>query len=106
MGPDHKWRKWYHDILDFDPLPLLKEVSIPTVFVFGDPNLDRFSPVNQSIQNVISLSKQNKEYKILQYDDYHHNLYKNVFFGLTPNHASWEEPAFSWLSQMNQNESN
>lgn len=60
MGPDHKWRKWYQDILDFDPLPLLKEVSIPTIFIFGDPNLDRFSPVNQSIQNVISLSKQNK----------------------------------------------
>lgn len=60
MGPDHKWRKWYQDILDFHPPPLLKEVSIPTIFIFGDPNLDRFSPVNQSIQNVISLSKQNK----------------------------------------------
>ncbi len=106
MGPDHKWRRWYQDILDFDPIPLLKEISIPTVFIFGDPNLDRFSPVKQSIQNVISLPKQNKEYKILQYDGYDHNLYKNVFFGLTPNHASWEEPAFAWLIQMNKNEFN
>lgn len=45
-------REWGKTILDFDPLPLLMEVESPTLWLFGDPKLDRFSPVTLSIERL------------------------------------------------------
>jgi pimeloyl-ACP methyl ester carboxylesterase len=42
---DDEWRQWYRTILDFDPVPLLEQTSVPMLCLFGDPAHDRFEVV-------------------------------------------------------------
>ena len=49
---DSPYRAWERRILDFDPVPLLERLSTPTLWIFGDPRLDRFAPVSLSLQRI------------------------------------------------------
>lgn len=93
----HPWRQHHSKIIDFDPLPILQDLEIPVVWIFGDPEMDDLGPVKQSINNLESPRNQGKEYLILSYPGFDHNLEKKIFFDLVPTYADWEKPAFNFL---------
>jgi pimeloyl-ACP methyl ester carboxylesterase len=67
-------REWERKVLDFDPQPLLLEIKSPVLWIFGDPALDRFSPVKLSISRVKQAQAAGKPYEILQIDKVGHTL--------------------------------
>lgn len=72
---DDPWRLWYRRVLDFDPVPLLEELSIPALWLFGDPALDRFGPVERSVATLGRLQSDGKDYEIEVYPGADHNLW-------------------------------
>ncbi len=98
-GPSHRWRQWYGQVVDFDPIPYMKDTAIPTAFVFGDPQLDWYGPVRQSMKNIQQLPNQ-ELIKLEQYNGYDHNIGKERFWGLLNKHAAWEDVVFPWLDGM------
>ncbi len=71
---DSKYRKWYRSVLDFNPVPYLKELSIPVLWLYGEAELDRFCPVNLSVQRLNELKSAGKNYKIIQIPGADHSL--------------------------------
>ena len=67
-------RDWEKTILDFDPIPLIKRIDTPVLWIFGDPDIDRFSPVELSLDRVTALKTQGASYQIIQIDGVGHTL--------------------------------
>ncbi len=93
----HSWRQHHSKIIDFNPLPILQNLEMPVVWIFGDPELDGLGPVKQSITNLEGLKSQGKEYLILTYPGYDHNLERKILFDLVPTYSDWEKPAFNFF---------
>lgn len=74
LNPESEYRNWYRTVLDFDPRPHLNELSIPVLWLFGDPELDHLAPVADSIRNVEVLRDQGKDYTIYQFPGTDHNI--------------------------------
>lgn len=84
------YRNWYKQVIDFDPLPLLNKIDIPILWLFGDPVLDRFGPVQKSIERLNELKTKGKRYTIIQYQHADHNL----------KGADYLNDIFEWLRGM------
>jgi pimeloyl-ACP methyl ester carboxylesterase len=69
-----KHRAWEKTVLDFDPMPLLQRIDAPVLWIFGDPELDRFSPVALSVRRVTEAKARGSCYQILQLDGVGHTL--------------------------------
>ena len=67
-------REWERKILDFDPQPYLKTIKSPVLWIFGDPALDRFSPVRLSLSRVTNAKASGMPYEIIQIDNAGHTL--------------------------------
>ncbi len=67
-------REWERKILDFDPRPYLKNIKSPVLWIFGDPELDRFSPVKLSISRLKEAQSFGMPYQIIQIDKVGHTL--------------------------------
>jgi len=67
-------REWERKVLDFDPQPLLLNIKSPILWIFGDPALDRFSPVKLSILRVKQGQAAGKPYEIIQINKVGHTL--------------------------------
>lgn len=67
-------REWERKILDFDPQPLLLKIKSPVLWIFGDPALDRFSPVKLSILRVKQEQAAGKPYGLIKIDKVGHTL--------------------------------
>ncbi len=67
-------RLWEKSILDFDPRPLLSQINIPSLWIFGDPELDRFSPVDMSVGRLEEAKLLGACYQIIQIDKAGHTL--------------------------------
>ncbi len=91
-----KYRKWYATVADFDPVSYLQQIDIPIVWIFGDAKIDKFGPIEKSIENLQRLKNEGKDYLILQYDGEGHNI----------NEAKYERALFDWLRDINQYNSN
>ena len=74
LAVDDAHRTWERTVLDFDPRPRLKRLDVPTLWIFGDPALDRFSPVSLSLTRVRAAKRAGKPYEILQIDGVGHTL--------------------------------
>jgi pimeloyl-ACP methyl ester carboxylesterase len=74
MPPDDPHRLWYRTVMDFDPVPLLQESSVPAIWLFGDPDIDRFAPVRQSADALEALRAGGKEYEIHLFPGADHSL--------------------------------
>ena len=74
LDPASRYRSWYRTVLDFDPRPYLSQLSIPVLWLFGDPELDHLAPVAASIRNVEILRVAGKEYTVLQFPGTDHNI--------------------------------
>jgi pimeloyl-ACP methyl ester carboxylesterase len=71
---DDEWRLWYRTVLDYDPVPLLEQLSIPMLWLFGDPAHDRFGPVGASVEQLDQLKQSGKEYETVVFYGADHNL--------------------------------
>jgi pimeloyl-ACP methyl ester carboxylesterase len=71
---EDEWRRWYRTILDFDPVPLLEQLSIPVLCFFGDPDHDRFGPVRESVERLEKLKQSGKQIQTVVFDGADHNL--------------------------------
>jgi pimeloyl-ACP methyl ester carboxylesterase len=74
LPADAPYRLWERAILDFDPQPLLDTITSPVLWVFGDPDLDRFSPVNLSLNRVEQAKASGMPYDIIQIEHVGHTL--------------------------------
>jgi hypothetical protein len=61
-------------VLDFDPVPLLNRLNVPVLWIFGDPKLDRFCPVELSIARVKAAREAGKPYQLIQVENAGHPL--------------------------------
>jgi pimeloyl-ACP methyl ester carboxylesterase len=73
-GADDEWRQWYRTVLDFDPVPILEQLSIPMLWLFGDPAHDRFGPVQASVGQLDDLRQSGKKYEAVVFSGADHNL--------------------------------
>ncbi|HEX9728204.1 MAG TPA: hypothetical protein VGA37_06855 [Gemmatimonadales bacterium] len=80
---------WYRTVLDVDPVPLLERLETPTLWLFGDPALDRFGPVETSVERLQLLRDAGKPYHIHVYEGADHNL----------DPSSWTDDLWSWLDR-------
>ena len=84
------YRKWYRTVLDDDPVPLLSETDTPILWLFGDPELDRYGPVQQSSQNLQKLIGEGQDFTLRHYPGADHNLRKQ----------NYHSDIISWLDQL------
>ncbi len=82
------YRKWFRNVLDFDPVPFFETLKIPIFWLFGDPALDRFGPVEKSVEQVNNLIASGKPFQLIQYEGADHNLKGAAYF----------EDMFDWLN--------
>lgn len=68
------YREWERNILDFDPRPHLNKLKAPILWIFGDPKLDRFSPVQLSLARLAEAKATGMPYEIIQLDGAGHTL--------------------------------
>lgn len=71
---DDDWRLWDRTILDYDPVPLLEQLSTPMLWLFGDPRYDRFGPVQSSVDRLNAMRNSGKDYEIVVFTGADHNL--------------------------------
>jgi pimeloyl-ACP methyl ester carboxylesterase len=50
---DWRWA-WYRRVLDFDPLPVCRKLSIPCLFVYGEKDEEDNLPVRESVRRLQS----------------------------------------------------
>lgn len=86
----NQYRLWFRNVIDYDPVPIISKLNIPVLWLFGDPSLDRFGPVQKSVERINSFIEEGKEFKMIQYADADHNL----------KGASYFEDIISWLSHL------
>lgn len=59
--PDHPYRRWYRSVMDLDPVPVWRALAAPVLFLFGDPALDRLSPVSRSLAAAEALRREGRD---------------------------------------------
>jgi hypothetical protein len=64
---DHPYRLWERTILDFDPQPILSELTMPVGWVFGAARHDPLSPVEASLERVRALRASGRPYHIVAF---------------------------------------
>jgi len=101
LDPDHEYHRWFATVVDFDPLPYLRELTVPVLWLFGDPDHDRLAPVARSIPNVGSLSDEGKDYTIHQFPGTDHNIMPvgGPADGEGDALPPYAEPLMKWLGQ-------
>lgn len=71
---DDEYRLWYRTVLDYDPVALLERVDAPVYWIYGDAALDRYGPVELSLDRLRTLQAAGKPYEITSYEETDHNL--------------------------------
>jgi pimeloyl-ACP methyl ester carboxylesterase len=89
-----RYRDWYSGVAGFDPIPLLQDLDIPVIWIFGDERIDKFGPVLRSIENLKMLQAAGKDYEILQFQGQGHNIEE----------SEYENSLYLWLSDKVQDE--
>jgi len=85
------YRKWYTTIANFNPISYLEQIKIPIFWIFGDSNLDKLGPIEQSISNLERLKQEGKPYTIVQYKGEGHNIKEKKY----------EHRLYQWLCKIN-----
>lgn len=88
------YRRWYATIVDFNSIPILQQLDIPIFWIFGDPNLDKLGPVEQSMAAVSQLKASGKSYQLQSYAGQGHNV----------SERSYEKELYDWLIKINGDE--
>ncbi len=73
-GAESPYRTWYRSVMDVDPMPVWRSLTVPVLFVFGDPALDLLSPVAQSTALVERLRAEGRDVHIINLPGADHSL--------------------------------
>ncbi len=94
IQPRESWNwKWYRDLpFDFDPMPLLKALSIPLLAVHGE--LDALVPARASARAIDSLRASGKDFTSVVFQQVGHVLYTETG---GPS-RSWMAPGAYWTT--------
>ena len=60
--------------MDVDPVPVLRELSMPILWLYGDPPIDRFCPVKASMEALEVLKTAGKPYDVQSFAGADHSL--------------------------------
>ena len=71
--PDAPFRRFYRRILDFDPLPILQRMSIPSLWLLGDRDAEM--PSEETAAILEQLRKQGKPVTIRMFSEADHSLF-------------------------------
>lgn len=107
--PGDPHRLWERTILDYDPQPMLDQLDVPVLWIFCDPKLDRFSPVELSVQRVESAIRRGKQYELLQIDGVGHTLdldNSNFILNLFRVRLPLVLKIYAWLDKVKSQETN
>jgi pimeloyl-ACP methyl ester carboxylesterase len=74
LAADDPHRLWERTVLDFDPRPRMAKLAAPTLWIYGDPALDRNAPVALSLTRLRALRAAGRPYEIIQIDGVGHTL--------------------------------
>jgi len=74
LDPEYSYHQWYRTVQEFDSRPYLGELSIPVLWLYGDPKHDQLAPVAASLLNLEILRKQGKDYTIHVFPGTDHNI--------------------------------
>jgi pimeloyl-ACP methyl ester carboxylesterase len=96
LDPEHRYHQWYATVLEFDPLPYLEDLSIPVLWLFGDPQHDPLTPVAASVKKVEALEEQGKDYTIHVFPGTDHNIMPIDNPDAFPPYA---EPLVQWVER-------
>ncbi len=91
--PDHPYRQWYRSVMDFDPVPVWRELRVPTLFLFGDPAFDRLSPVARNLGLVEALRATGRDVAGVGFPGADHSLQRSG------TDVSIAEVVASWLKR-------
>jgi len=89
--PQSPYRRWYRSVMDFDPVPVLRELETPAIWLFGDAELDHLSPVRQSTATLEELRGSGKDYEVRVFPGADHSLQ------MGKKEAPWRAPVADWL---------
>lgn len=73
-GPQSSYRSWYRTVMDVDPVPILRDLPMPILWLFGDPALDGLCPVEASMKALDSLRAAGKPYEVHSFPGADHSL--------------------------------
>lgn len=93
MEAEHAYRQWYRSVMDFEPQQYLEQLSIPVLWLYGDAAVDRFCPVELSIQRLEQMKAKNRDYHILSFPEADHSLVIHK-----KKRAPFKKPMFEWLA--------
>ena len=62
--------------MDVEPVPILRELTVPALWLFGDAGLDALSPVQASVRALETLRASGKPYEIHTFPGADHSLQK------------------------------
>jgi pimeloyl-ACP methyl ester carboxylesterase len=71
--PDAPFRRFYRRILDFDPLPILQRMSIPSLWLLGDRDAEM--PSEETAAILEQLKQQGKQITIRMFSGADHSLF-------------------------------
>jgi uncharacterized protein len=71
--PDAQFRRFYRRIIDFDPLPVLQRLSIPTLWLFGDRDAEM--PSEETAEILQRLKAQGKDITVRTFSGADHSLF-------------------------------
>jgi alpha-beta hydrolase superfamily lysophospholipase len=74
-SPDYRYKRWFKEEMIYDPLPALKALHVPTLFLFGDE--DRLVNVNETVavlRRVLTESR-NRDYTIRVFPHVEHDMH-------------------------------
>ena len=85
------YRQWYITVVDFDPVVYLNGITIPVLWLYGDRTLDRFCPVEKSLEVLKQMEK--KSHTILIAEGADHSLDRGS------KDLGIDEKFFRWLAE-------
>jgi dienelactone hydrolase len=91
LPADHSYRRWYKTVVDFNTLDYLNSLDIPILWLYGDASLDRFCPVNLSLERLEKLKAEGKDYEIRIVNGADHSL------NIKSKDAAISDFVFEWL---------
>lgn len=103
VPPGSSARRWEATVLDFDPQPHLRRIDAPTLWLFGDPPLDRSVPVELSLKRLGEAKELGACYRIIQVDNVGHTLEPEGDLGLFERlriRFSLRQKIYQWLEDL------
>lgn len=101
LSVNHPSRHWYRRVIDFDSLPVLQKLSIPSLWIYG--GRDQTVPAMESAANLDKLKAQGKDITIKIFPTANHQMFVIPeanqpfrWFGYAP---AYVETIEAWLSK-------